>query len=73
MTYAAAIFLIVAGAIIRYGLNLNIAGVNEHVIGLILIIAGVVGLIVATIQQISWTAAARRGGTDRRYVDDRRY
>jgi hypothetical protein len=71
MTYAAAIFLIVAGAIIRYGLNLNIAGINEHVIGLILIIAGVVGLIVATIQQISWTAAARRGGTDR--YADRRY
>jgi hypothetical protein len=71
MTYAAAIFLIVAGAIIRYGLNLNIAGVNEHVIGLILIIAGVGGLIVATIQQISWTAAARRDRSDR--YADRRY
>jgi hypothetical protein len=71
MTYAAAIFLIVAGAIIRYGLNLQIAGVNEHVIGLILIIAGVIGLIVATIQQISWTAAARRRSVDR--TADRRY
>ncbi|MDX6637063.1 MAG: hypothetical protein QOJ01_574 [Solirubrobacterales bacterium] len=63
MTYGAAIFLIAAGAIIRYALNLRIAGVNEHVIGLILIIAGIIGLIVATIQQISWTAAARRRGT----------
>jgi hypothetical protein len=72
MTYAAAIFLIVAGAIIRYGLNLNIGGVNEHVIGLILIIAGVLGLIVATIQQIAWSNAARRRGVDP--VDpDRRY
>jgi hypothetical protein len=60
MTYGAAIFLIAAGAIIRYALNLKIAGVNEHVIGLILIIAGVIGLIVATIQQISWTTATRR-------------
>lgn len=62
MTYGAAIFLIAAGAIIRYALNLRIAGVNEHVIGLILIIAGIIGLVVATIQQISWTAAARRRG-----------
>jgi uncharacterized protein DUF6458 len=60
MTYGAAIFLIAAGAIIRYALNLNIAGVNEHTIGLILIIAGVIGLIVATIQQIAWSNAARR-------------
>jgi len=72
MTYGASIFLIAAGAIIRYALHLNVAGVNEHVIGLILIIAGIVGLIVATIQQISWAAAARRGGVDRRGVN-RRY
>jgi hypothetical protein len=65
MTYGAAIFLIAAGAIIRYALHLKIGGVNEHVIGLILIIAGIIGLVVATIQQISWTAAARRGGQRR--------
>jgi uncharacterized membrane protein YidH (DUF202 family) len=60
MTYGAAIFLIAAGAIIRYALHLHIVGVDEHVIGLILIIAGVIGLVVATIQQISWTSASRR-------------
>ncbi len=70
MTYGAAIFLIAAGAIIRYALHLKIAGVDEHVIGLILIIAGVIGLIAATIQQISMNAAARRGAGDR---TDRRY
>jgi hypothetical protein len=69
MTYGAAIFLIAAGAIIRYALHLKIAGVDEHVIGLILIVAGVIGLIVATIQQISWTAATRR--RDARYDGER--
>jgi DMSO/TMAO reductase YedYZ heme-binding membrane subunit len=60
MTYGASIFLIAAGAIIRYALHLKIAGVDEHTIGLILIIAGVIGLIVATIQQVTWTSAMRR-------------
>jgi hypothetical protein len=66
MTFGAAIFLIAAGAIIRYALHLTVAGVNEHMIGLILIIAGVIGLIVAAFQQITWTAAARRDPAVRR-------
>jgi hypothetical protein len=40
MTFAGAIFLIVVGAILRWGVNLHIKHVNEHVIGLILIVAG---------------------------------
>jgi hypothetical protein len=60
MTFGAAIFLIAAGAIIRYALHLQIAGVDEHVIGLILMIAGVLGLIVAAFQEITWTARSRR-------------
>lgn len=35
------IFLIVVGAIIRYALNFQVAGVDEATLGLILIIAGV--------------------------------
>jgi cytochrome c oxidase subunit IV len=66
MTFGAAIFLIAVGAILRYAVHLQIAGVNEHTIGLILMIAGVLGLIVAAFQQISWNSAARRGYT-RRY------
>jgi len=65
MTFGAAIFLIAAGAIVRYALHLKIGGVNEHTLGLILIIAGVVGLVVAAFQQIAWTAAARRNGSRR--------
>ena len=49
MTFAGAIFLIVVGAILRWGVNLHIKHVNEHVIGLILIVAGLVGLVLARI------------------------
>jgi hypothetical protein len=66
MTFAASIFLIAIGAILRYAVHLKVAGVDEHTIGLILMIAGVLGLVVATFQQLSWNSAARRGQT-RRY------
>jgi hypothetical protein len=68
MTIAAGIFLIVAGAIIRYALNLQIAGVKEDTLGLILIIAGVVGLVLSLLQDALWADRARRRD---RYVDDR--
>ena len=60
MTYGASIFLIAVGAILRYAVHFKVAGVNEHTVGLILMIAGVLGLIVATIQQVSWSRAQRQ-------------
>jgi len=59
MTFAGAIFLIVAGAILRWGVNLDIKHVNENVIGLILIIAGIVGLIFAIWQAAVWSRRDR--------------
>ena len=50
------------GAIIRYGLTFHISGVSRPVIGLILIIAGIVGLVLS----LFYTASARGrvgGGT----------
>lgn len=70
MTFAGAIFLIVAGAILRYGVNLKIEGVNEEVIGLILMIAGVVGLVIAFFLTTIW---AKRTRPVERYPDERRY
>jgi hypothetical protein len=64
MTFGAAIFLIAVGAIIRYATHLRIAGVDEHLIGLILIIVGVIGLIVAAFQELTATARARRANRD---------
>jgi hypothetical protein len=70
MTFAGAIFLIVAGAILRYGVNLHIDWLNERVVGLILIVAGLVGLVVALFQTLVFAGRTRR--TDP-YYDDRRY
>jgi hypothetical protein len=70
MTFAGAIFLIVAGAILRYGVNLHIEWLNERIVGLILIVAGLVGLVVAFFQTLVF--AGRRRRTDA-YYDEPRY
>ena len=70
MTFAGAIFLIVAGAILMYGVNLDIAGVRENVIGLILIVAGLIGLVAALITSAAWAARGRRSD---RYYDEPPY
>jgi hypothetical protein len=68
VTIAAGIFLIAAGAIIRYALNLQIAGVKEDTLGLILIIAGIVGIVLSLLQDALWADRARRRD---RYPDER--
>ena len=70
MTFGAAIFLIAVGAIIRYATHFHIAGVNEHLIGLILMIVGVIGLVVAAFQELTATARARRAARDPYYGRD---
>lgn len=69
MTFAGAIFLIVVGAILRWGVNLHIKHVDENTIGLILIIAGIAGLLFAIWQTAVWS---RRRDRVARY-DDPRY
>lgn len=67
MTVGTGVFLIVVGAIIRYALNLEIAGIEEGTLGLILIIAGIVavviGLITAPFRLWAERRAARRDAT----------
>ncbi len=45
MTIGGSIFLIAVGAILRYAMNVRVSGVDLDVVGLILMIAGIVGLI----------------------------
>ncbi len=49
MRLGTSIFLITVGAIIRYALTFNVSGVSRPVIGLILIIAGIVGAVLSLI------------------------
>lgn len=46
MTVGSSIFLIAVGAILRYAVTDSISGVDLTTIGLILMIAGVVGLVI---------------------------
>jgi hypothetical protein len=69
MTVGTGIFLIIVGAIIAFALNVNIGGVEEGTIGLILIAAGVVVLILALISApFRYLGRRRREGV----VEDRR-
>jgi hypothetical protein len=46
MTIGASIFLIAVGAILKYAVDVTVSGIEIQTVGLILMIAGVVGLII---------------------------
>jgi hypothetical protein len=60
MTIAAAIFLIAVGAILRYAFNLNVRDVDIDTVGLILMIAGAVGLLLSFLQEAVWSGRRER-------------
>ena len=81
MTIATAIFLIAIGAILRYAINVHSDVINIQTVGLILMIAGIAGLILGFLQEAIWSDRARRRRgvvvddpdvVDRRQVVDRR-
>jgi Domain of unknown function (DUF6458) len=59
MTIGASIFLIALGAILKYAVNATVSGIEIQTIGLILMIAGVVGLVIGLF--LLTTADRRRG------------
>jgi hypothetical protein len=67
MPIGTSLLLIAAGAIIRYGLTFHVSGVSRPVIGLILIIAGIVGLVLSLI----YTTSTRGRGGARPYEEGR--
>jgi hypothetical protein len=70
MTIGASIFLIAVGAILKYAVDVTVSGIEIQTIGLILMIAGVVGLVIGL---FLLTQADRRrpAAYDDRVVDDR--
>jgi hypothetical protein len=71
MTVGFGIFLIVVGAIIRYALNVDVAGVEENTLGWILIVAGTVVAVLGLIAAPFRLWADRRAGTVPRDGDAR--
>jgi hypothetical protein len=69
MTAAGAIFLIAVGAILRYATNVHVEGVSLDTVGLILMIAGLAGLIIGLWQWAVWSRRNRKGGV---VVEERR-
>ena len=70
MTIGGSIFLIAVGAILRYAVDVTVSGIEIQTIGLILMIAGVVGLVIG----LFLLTQTRRGVVvyaDRPVVDDR--
>ncbi len=67
MSIGTSIFLIAVGAIIRYAVTFHVSGVSRPTVGLILIIAGVVGLVLSLI----YMASARRQVGGAPYEDPR--
>jgi hypothetical protein len=47
MTFGSSIFLFAVGAILRYAVTATVSGINIATVGLILMIAGVIGLAVS--------------------------
>jgi hypothetical protein len=75
MTIGASIFLIVVGAILYFATNAHVAHVSIDTVGLILMIAGGVGLVLGFIQQAMWSRRSRREVMieDRQNPDEPRY
>jgi hypothetical protein len=73
MGIGTSIFLIAVGAILRYAVNADISGLEISTVGLILMIAGVLGLLISLLYMTLWsrgrTAAPAAG--ERTVVRDR--
>lgn len=60
MTLAGSIFLVAVGAILTFATNLRLAHVSLDTVGLILMLAGLAGLVLDFVQQGIWSRRARR-------------
>jgi len=70
------IFLIAAGAVLRFAVTATVAGVNIQTVGVILMVVGVVGLVLSFIFWASWGLGRRETVVERRdetLVRDDRY
>jgi hypothetical protein len=66
MTIGTSIFLIALGAILKWAVTATVAGIEIQTVGVILMVAGVVGLVIGLFMLASARNGAARG--DRRVV-----
>jgi predicted membrane channel-forming protein YqfA (hemolysin III family) len=76
MSIGASIFLLVIGAILTFAVNVSTEGFNINTVGIILMVAGVVGLLLSLLFWSSFSPYRRRTTTayppEERVVEERR-
>jgi beta-lactamase regulating signal transducer with metallopeptidase domain len=65
MTIGGSLLLIAVGAILRYATNINVKGIEIDTVGLILMIVGIVGFVIAVVYEIVAATQRSRGYRDR--------
>lgn len=72
MTIGASIALIAVGAILKYAVNASVQGIEIATVGLILMIAGIIGLVISLILLANESRDGRGDVVERRrvYRDD---
>lgn len=65
MGIGTSIVLIAVGAILRWAVSAHTSGINLHTVGLILMIAGVIGLLLSLLYMAMWSDRRRGTAVDR--------
>jgi uncharacterized membrane protein len=55
MTFGTSLVLIAVGAILRYAVTATVSGIDLHVVGLVLMIVGIVGLVLSLLWVGVWS------------------
>jgi membrane protein implicated in regulation of membrane protease activity len=63
MSIGGSISLIAVGAILRYAVTATVSGISIQTIGLILMLAGILGLVLSLLDLFAWRP--RRAGSER--------
>jgi predicted membrane channel-forming protein YqfA (hemolysin III family) len=74
MSIGASIFLLVVGAILTFAVNVEAEGFSINTVGVILMIAGVLGLLLSLLFWSSFSPSRRRSAAypEERVVEERR-
>jgi heme/copper-type cytochrome/quinol oxidase subunit 2 len=74
VTYGTSLFLIAAGAILRYAVTTTVSGIDLQVVGLVLMIVGIVGLVLSLLWLGLWSHRREAPPVEREVRDrDLRY
>jgi len=61
MTIGLSLLVIAAGAVLTWGVTADVADVDLHTVGIILLVVGIAGLILSLVLTFSHESWARRG------------